>query len=98
MKTIEELNDCLSALGTTKDEIKASLVAAGIKGRKGNADCCPVARHLKQAGFTFPCVGHVAVYAEDHLKVSTPTPVKEFLIGFDRSEYPELDEEVKGSE
>lgn len=90
------LQEYLDTLPKTKDEIASLLKERGIKGQKSKCYYCPVANLLKQEGFN---ASVTPAYVRDWRKVGNGVSelpisegVREFVIAFDNSEYPELEE------
>lgn len=84
--------ELLAALGDTELEVAVSLRERGIKGRPGNARCCPVANYLTPG---VPCVAvdeDSVAFSGKHSReyVLLPGPVADFVIAFDHGAYPDL--------
>lgn len=95
---VPEITRALEVLGSTGNEVAATLRAAGVKGMRHRAGDCPVARYLQKA-FDLPAsllavadthVGLAAASA-DVLRVMLPAPVTMFVIAFDFGRHPELE-------
>lgn len=83
-------------LGSTDEEIYRRLKYSGIKGQIKKPSCCPIANLIKKE-FT---ISNISVTSNQisygrflAYEINTPGPVKEFIIKFDRGEYPDLIEE-----
>ena len=90
---MDKITESLVALGTTAEEVAASLEARGIKGVLEMPSSCPIARYIRTiinsdelvqiyAGSTF-----VMVQGE---KISTPKAVELFVEQFDECKFPFL--------
>lgn len=82
--------DELEKLGRTKEEVRTSLLAMGIKGWSG-ADQCPIACYLRTLGAPRPTVGRYD-YGTGRLLEGgkLPDACQEFVVAFDQDDYPEL--------
>ena len=86
----------LAALGSTQDEVAATLRAAGIKGLPGKACSCPVAEWVTWAGFTQVEVGKESITglyvftAQEKVVLGHAGPVVDFVRAFDGGGYPDL--------
>lgn len=92
MTTIAELEQALAELGSTADEIAATLIAKEMRGSRKLGSCCPIATYLHVA-FEAPEVTEntVSVDRYEQTWVNTPEHVAEFITRFDGGEWPELD-------
>ena len=89
---------CLEALGDTADAVAARLRTAGVVGRRDSAAFeNPLVRYLNR---TLDIGGRLEVGASGEtlylfrdgtaVAISIPNPVRDFLVAFHRSEYPDL--------
>lgn len=86
----------LTGLGTTGEEVAASLVAAGITGNRARCGSCPIANALLEA--LNGLVVRVAVRTFIELTLPSargivlppPPPVTAFIEQFDEGRHPEL--------
>lgn len=97
------VRDFLDGLGTTADEVAASLLAMGVTGVRKSYNDCPIARALKAA---FPDVTYVSVagrrvyvefgITEPAVTVAQPDAVVALVDGFDDDDcaYPQLVAEI----
>jgi len=88
----------LEALGSTEQEVAATLKAKGIRGLRDYSWGCPVANYLKSLGYQVEMVldDHVCADIVDgclfkRFNACTPPAIKAFILAFDRRDYPELD-------
>jgi hypothetical protein len=93
--------DAVHALGSTPDEVAATLEAAGARGVRHNAHECPVSRYLLDACGALKVMTTLAlaeVYYSTGLgylsvdRVKLPRPVYEAIIAFDSGDYPQLED------
>lgn len=98
--------EAIAALGTTPNAVAESLSREALVG-KPRDDCgCPVALYLQAVIEEHPRAG---IYHDDHwfacvwskgrgrnaeLTVNLPDAVRDFVLAFDRGEYPDLIEET----
>jgi hypothetical protein len=92
----DQLYELLTGLGQTPDEVAESLRAAGVTGKREDAECCPVAIWLKRATGADPYVDCEAAsvrYVPDAPEVETSSPmaVRGFVVRFDHHQYPDLE-------
>ncbi|XVV14418.1 hypothetical protein ACQP2X_08765 [Actinoplanes sp. CA-131856] len=85
----------LCALGTTHQQVAASLAAAGHTGRPDVAADCPIARYLLATDPRLACVTVLddaarLDTADEYARVSLPDPVLAFVARFDLGRYPHL--------
>lgn len=101
--TDDELAALLGELGSTPDGVADRLRAAGIKGQRGKAWCCPIANWLvRETGLTNPEVHFGSVAADCELPsgnlscvgVDMPPQIYQFIRRFDDGVYLDLVEEV----
>jgi hypothetical protein len=89
----------LATLGSTADEVAATLAREGITGRRNDSQACPIAVYVKPVippgvGLTVSCLRPV-VWLLTHSEIwdsfKTPPGVEDFVFVFDIHEaYPEL--------
>lgn len=103
---IEEVREALDKLGSTPDEIAATLANKGIKGCKQklhslgpgqsiqNLDPCPLVNYLNEQGFGVTGIGPTNVWWGDEAFPHNRPAIHEFIHRFDHGGYPELVEEV----
>ena len=88
--TEDMIHAVLESLGSTSDEVAATLLAMGCKGTQCDGCGCPVAKALERA---FPGESP-SVDAEEvdvgPFSVATTKAVGEFVSGFDLGHYQEL--------
>lgn len=89
-----DLETIVEQLGSTADEVALNLQRAGITGKRGEPDCCPVANYLSGIGFVGALV---QLHHEEYLEISTPDEaadaskaVEDFVASFDGGAYPFL--------
>jgi hypothetical protein len=90
----------LDQLGRTPQEVARSLRQAGVRGDPFMGSRCPIARYLHAVVGVEPGVGKVkiglcrAVINAPRwwrpMTVPLPPPVRVFVLGFDRGQFPEL--------
>lgn len=88
-----QVADLLKGLGSTSDEVAASLLAAGHHGRRYSNCRCPLAAHLKAHGVLGPvvCPSYVDFDGPDGPDcVFLPPGAFLFREGFDAGRYPAL--------
>jgi hypothetical protein len=81
--------ELLTRLGTTADEVAATLRDLGIRGQRFDGCDCPVARYLADHGHEM-AVGSVSAKSQWE-RVLLPHPVAHFAMAFDQGAYPELE-------
>ncbi|QDU62133.1 hypothetical protein Pan216_30000 [Planctomycetes bacterium Pan216] len=87
----------LSGLGTTADDVTASLLRAGCTGDHCSANTCPIARFLFRFGFReVTVVGDWAVVrtsssSVEYWQIVLPDAVNDFVRDFDTNHYPQLE-------
>lgn len=96
----EVLAEALLDLGPDPDAIAANLAQRGIRGKRGDTECCPVANYLKTQFEEYtPSVAPTMTLLYEgspygavtpYVKTMTPDPVKRFIIEFDDDVYPDL--------
>lgn len=97
----EKIRLTLESLGTSSEEVAATLAGRGISGQRDTGGSCPLARLIQQdipetAGY-FVAAGYwvqetyVETPGED---VDLPPGAVQFVADFDAGLYPHLDEEV----
>lgn len=88
------LAEALAALPETADGIAAHLTAKGVRGVPGDGCDCPISNYLTAYGFRRVWVtpAWMRAYPEPDVRqtVETPTRIADFVIRFDRGEFPEL--------
>ena len=81
----------LNILNQDPDILASMFQRLGIKGKRGKPECCPVAKYLAAT----PALSGVRVGADALLfkgrHIRLPKNVQEFIKGFDRGDYPELE-------
>src|SRR5258708_244708 len=94
MMTPIEVRRALNRLGGDANRIAAALYSLEIKGKKYDAEECPLARYLKKT-----CRAD-AVKVDEYCvevagsKLATPDACHDFIAAFDYGDYPELEESV----
>lgn len=93
-KISANITEALNSLGSTVDEVRATLAVRKIKGGH-SSQSCPVAIYLTQ---TLGLLAHVSQGSsgvsknqDEYYGVPNPIPVAHFVARFDRDEFPELD-------
>ena len=92
------VQEALADLGSTADEVAASLRYRGIKGSIDDPCGCPIANYIKSLGYGYASVGGGFAYAaRDDIRLATeclplPGPVQQFIRAFDNRAYPDLNE------
>lgn len=99
------LNDYLSSLGNTPEEVAQNLIKQGVKGKRLSHCHCPILNGIYQACPTYwsglriingrqRSDGHWSYYAslndDQILDPILPQPVMDFIGQFDTGAYPEL--------
>jgi hypothetical protein len=86
------LERALAELGSTADEIAATLIAKQMRGSRKIGSCCPIATYLRVT-FDEPEVTENTVSIDPCWPtwLRTPWHVHEFITRFDGGEWPELD-------
>lgn len=87
--TPEQIREWLEELGSTADEVAASLESRGIRGRRGSATHCPIAKYLQQRAVRSALVGADTVHVDPglglpYVDVRTPNAVADFVAKFDQ--------------
>lgn len=91
------LFDALARLGTNADEVADRLCDAGIRGVRGKAGGCPIARYaehvLHDSSLAYIGLTRAALYVQkplgsDEVFVDLPVPIQIFVRRFDRGMYP----------
>jgi len=92
------LEQALAGLPTTTEALAEFLIGQDCKGTREDGTCCPVANYLDKVGdFVDPFVdtSYIKVRADEDDEygeiVDTPEHVRQFVLGFDQGEWPELD-------
>ena len=93
-----DLKELIEALGSTREQIVASLTACGITGEVDQANLCPIANYLRWEEWESPevCLAYVVARRGEmtsSLDVSTLTnraAVRSFIALFDKREIPQL--------
>ena len=100
MSHASDLDFILSSMGDSADEVAATLKAAGIQGVRNTVRFLnPVVRycqlHLRLDNYTLdlmkPNTMRMTVPKKRERDFPMPAPVKEFLVGFNRGAYPDLE-------
>jgi hypothetical protein len=108
MKTKEEVLALLVALGTTAEEVANKLVSLGIKGNRERCRTCPIAQYLISngvaswvvladgagGGVALGDVGGEVSYYRYPLSTYPLASVRDFILAFDRGEYPQCEKEI----
>jgi hypothetical protein len=105
----QEVAQVLLRLGDHEDEVAASLLAEGIKGRMVASNRCPISNFIRSRAFgdlpgryvssnTHSILVSVAravdgLVLTDEYTLQPPTPVARFISKFDSGLYPELIED-----
>jgi hypothetical protein len=95
-----DVANLLNQLGSTPDAVAASLERAGVRGDPFLVSRCPIAQYLHAVVGVEPRVGKIkvglyrAVINRPRwwrpLIVALPSPVRLFILGFDRGRFPAL--------
>lgn len=88
-KANEKLLADLSVLGSTPDQVAATLVSKGIKGEPMRVCFCPIANYLKSIGYITPYTDSMGAGAGD-IYSPVPEAVSLFIMAFDDGEFAEL--------
>jgi hypothetical protein len=106
MKTKEEVLALLVALGSTAQEVADKLVSLGIKGERKKCRTCPIAQYLISNGvpaafansvggwFVVGVEVEVGFYYWYPLSTYQIAGVQDFVLAFDRGEYPQCEKEI----
>lgn len=84
--------EALRALGSTPQQVAASLRREGVKGSPLLPGACPLANYLRSEGFKYPRVGdriHVGFGAREK-EYALPPACRDFTWHFDSGHYPAL--------
>jgi len=82
----------LERLGSTADEVAASLKRLGVKGRRGSALTCPLAKYLNsRLPGTQPTKVSSVSFQVTGSQLYVPAGCSDFVRRFDIGRYPELD-------
>jgi hypothetical protein len=87
-----DLEQALIKLGNTHDEVAATLLAGGFKGKKTSSCDCPVARYLCATlddGNVYR-VERWEVFSDNGEDTTMPKAVCDFVFWFDKGAYPDL--------
>ena len=97
----------LDQLGSTPEAVGESLHRAGVRGDPFLVSRCPVARYLHAVVGAEPNVGKIKVGLYKAvingprwwrpMTIGLPIPVRLFVLGFDRGQFPELLSQPKRS-
>ena len=102
---IAEVREALDKLGSTPDEIAATLANKGIKGcRQKLADLspeahiknlgpCPLHNYLNEQGFGITGISFQVWWSDGHTSPHDRPGISSFILNFDDGDYPELIEE-----
>lgn len=83
----------LESLGSTPTAVADNLRQRGIKGWRGSACGCPIARLVERelaGAVNQPAVVDGATVEVDGVQVTVPPPVEDFIARFDRGWYSDL--------
>ena len=96
MTTREELRRLTRDLGSTTEDVHATLVKGGYRGYRGKDCDCPVAKYLEQKTHKRVRVTtRSAILMELEMgRVVLPLHVARFIDRFDNGDYPDLDLEI----
>ena len=102
MKTKEEVLSLLEKLGKTKEDVANKLQSLGIKGERNKCYSCPLAQYLIKngIGLKVPFVVEVRVgvgvnwYWYPISKYPQLQGIRDFILAFDRGEFPQLESET----
>ena len=98
-KVIDTVRHLLAQLGSTADEVAASLRKQGITGKPGDVTADPIANYLRAHGVDSPEVDleqvSLAAYEDPcgsngPISVDHPAPVRAFVIAFDNGDFQDL--------
>jgi hypothetical protein len=102
-----EVSVLLDQLGSTPEAVGESLRRAGVRGDPFLVSRCPVARYLHAVVGAEPNVGKIKVGLYKTvingprwwrpMTIGLPLPVRLFVLGFDRGQFPELLSQSKRS-
>lgn len=91
----DDLLDAIHALGSTEEQIAASLAAAGMKGTPRVASCCVLANYLKTIWPKRRIRVDAGVIEVDGFDFVWPDKeLADFIEGFDHRDYPDLIKET----
>lgn len=98
--TVSRAAELLAALGSTKEEVAATLAGAGIAGRRNDCRACPVALYLLKSDLAVDRVyvgdEEVELWFVDennndvYERIDLPEPVAQWVTSFDAGQYDEL--------
>jgi hypothetical protein len=96
----QDVSVLLDQLGSTPEGVAQSLHRAGVRGDPFLVSRCPVARYLHAVVGAEPSVGKIKVGLYKAVinrprwwrpvTIGLPLPVRLFVLGFDRGQFPEL--------
>lgn len=97
IKTEADLHELMATLGSSSAAVADALKDAGIKGKRMDGQCCPVAKWLRyETGATWVSVDIAEVTLRlpsgPKIRTTPPLPVNNFIGEFDDFAFPELDE------
>jgi hypothetical protein len=86
------IEQAIASLGDTIDNVFYTLQSAGVKGERGEATSCPIAKYL---GAIYPafmqvCESHVTVAGSRIHTYPFPDHISEWIRRFDAGYYPEF--------
>jgi hypothetical protein len=91
------LRQFLDALGNTRYEVAAILTQLSIKGKLDDASHCPIANYLRFKGYAWPIALSNRIVVEigdgESGYIVPSAPIQDFILAFDRMEFPELIED-----
>ena len=94
---MNQIEVAFQKLGNTKEEVYNFLKANYYKGYRCQGSRCPIANYLKSCGFTDVCVSSDSMNIGIQNNIPIPKPISDFIISFDRREFPDLIMEFPGS-
>ena len=97
-----QVNELLRDLGDSSFVVAATLQSMGVTGLRRNSSSCPLARYIHAATVADRRVAKVQVdrrvvaitrrsWFSKRVMVALPTPLQEFVIRFDRGDFPMLE-------
>lgn len=90
-----DIDEALSVLGTTTDDVAASLRRLEIRGLRRTPQKCPIAKYLRMRGFEVMGSYNHFIELPGGRYGRTAEVITQFMKRFDEGEFPFLDIEVQ---
>jgi hypothetical protein len=85
--------EALKKLGGNPDTVARRLKEAGIRGKRHDNECCPIARFINERFKPHFVDVHTEFIDCDVGQIETPPAVAQFIERFDTCYYPELEDD-----